>query len=97
MRLLVVEPRSTAGLLFPSLYPCGMILLALYLMVYDWPFFSATPMIFYWNKLRVPLFCLLLFFDSHLSFSGLVLWGWGLRTHRVSISLSQPCIAAIFQ
>ena len=38
-------------------------------------------------------FCLLLFSISLLYFYGLVLWGWGLRTDRVLIALSQPCIA----
>ena len=33
---------------------------------------------------------------SLLSFYGLVLWGWGLRTDRVLIALSQPCIANLF-
>ena len=48
---LAAEPQSTAGLLFPCQYPCGMILLTLYLMVWDWqgsrqgampPFLSPT-------------------------------------------------------
>ena len=33
---------------------------------------------------------------SLLSFYVLVLWGWGLRTHRVLIALSQPCTANLF-
>ena len=41
-------------------------------------------------------FCLLLFSLSLLSFYGLALWGWGLRTDRVLIALSQPCIADLF-
>ena len=42
------------------------------------------------------LFCLQLFFLSLLFPNRLVVWGWGLRTHMVSISLSQPCIANLF-
>ena len=41
-------------------------------------------------------FCLLLFFLSFLPFYGLVLWGWGLRTDRVLITLYQPFIANHF-
>ena len=41
-------------------------------------------------------FCLLLFSLSFLPFYGLVLWGWGLRTDRVLITLFQPCIANHF-
>ena len=36
------------------------------------------------------LLCLLLFSLSLLSFCGLALWGWGLRTDRVSPSLALP-------
>ena len=35
-------------------------------------------------------------FPSLLSFYGLVLWGWGLRTDRVLIALSQPSVANLF-
>ena len=33
---------------------------------------------------------------SLLSVNRLVLWGWGLRTDRVYITLSQPCAADLF-
>ena len=46
--------------------------------------------------LVVLLFCLQLFFLSLLFLYRLVVWGWGLRTNRVSISLSRPCIANLF-
>ena len=39
------------------------------------------------------LFCFQLYFLSLLFLYRLVLWGWGLRTDKVSISLSRPCIA----
>ena len=34
---------------------------------------------------------------TFLFFHGLVLWGWDLRTDRVLIALSQPCIAILFR
>ena len=55
----------------------------------------AAPMPFYWPSGSLT-FCLLLFSLSLLSFCALVLWGWGLRTDRMLIALSQPCIANIF-
>ena len=42
------------------------------------------------------LFCLQLFSLSLLFLYRLVVWGWFLRTDRVSISLSRPCIANLF-
>ena len=42
------------------------------------------------------IFFLKLFSLSLLFLYRLVVWGWGLRTCRVSISLSPPCIANIF-
>ena len=89
MRLLAAEPRSTSGLSFPCQYLCGTILVTPYSMVWDWRVSRAGPMPFYWPICSLP-FCLLLFSLSLLSFYGLVLWGWGLRTDRVLIALSQP-------
>ena len=74
MHLITAGSRCTAGLLFPSQYLCGRILLTLW----DWRVLSAGPMILYW-----PKFFLLIFSPSLLSFYGLILWGWGLRTDRV--------------
>ena len=87
MRLLAAEPHSIAGLLFPFQYLCGTILVTPYSMVWDWRFSRAGPMPFYWPSCSLH-FCLLLFSLSLLSFYGLVLWGWGLRTDRVLIALS---------
>ena len=56
-------------------------------MVWDWRVSRAGPMPFYWPSCSLP-FCLLLFSLSLLSFYGLVLWGWCLRTDRVWIALS---------
>ena len=64
-------------------------------MVWDWRVSTAGPMLFYWPICSLPI-CLLLFSLSLLSFYGLVLWGWGLRTDRVLIALSQPCSANIY-
>ena len=88
MHRLAAEPCSRAGLLFPSRCPCGTILLAPYSMVLDWRVSRAGPMLFYWPKMLYPFYNLLLFFPSLLSVYRLVLWGWGLLTDRVYITLS---------
>ena len=66
-----------------------------YLMVWDWRVSRAGPRPFCWPSCSL-LFCLQLFFLSHLFLYRLVVWGWGLRTDRASISLSRPCIANLF-
>ena len=55
----------------------------------------AGPMSFCWPSCFF-LFCLQLFSLSLLFLYKLVVWSWGLRTDRVSISLSRPCIANLF-
>ena len=87
MRLLAAEPRSIAGPLFKFQYLCATILVTPYSMVWDWRVSIAGPMSFYWPRCLLP-FCLLMFSLSLLSFYGLVLWGWGLRTDRVLVALS---------
>ena len=47
MHRLAAEPRSTAGLLFPSRCPSETILLAPYSMVWDWRVSRAGPMFFF--------------------------------------------------
>ena len=96
MLSLAAEPCSTAGLLFPFRCPSGTILLAPFSMVWDWRVSRAGPMLLYWHKLLYPYYSLLLFSLSLLSVYRLVLWGWGLRTDRVYITLSQPCTADLF-
>ena len=86
MHLLAAEPRSTAGLLFPSRYLSRTILVTLCSTVLDWRVSRVGPIPFCWPSCSFP-FCLLLFFPSLLSFYGLVLWGWGLTTNRVLIVL----------
>ena len=56
------EPRSIAGLLFPSWRPSGTNLLTPYSMVWDWRVSRAGPMLFYWPKLLYPYYSLLPFF-----------------------------------
>ena len=50
---------------------------------------------FYWPSCSLN-FCLLLFPIPLLSLYGLVFYGWGLRTDKVLIALSQSCIANLF-
>ena len=95
MHLLAAEPLSIAGHLFPGQCLCGTILVTPCSMVWDWWVSKARPMTFYWPSCSLT-FCLLLFSPSLLSIYGLVLCGWGLRTDRVLIALSQPCIADLF-
>ena len=55
---------------------------------------------FYWSttiKLLYPYYRLILLSLSLLSVYRLVLWGLGLRTDRVYITLSQPCTADLFK
>ena len=87
MCLLAAEPRSTSVLLFPCQCLCRTIFVNPYSMVWDRRVSRARPMPFYWPSCSLP-FCLLLFSLSHLSFNELVLWGKGLRTDRVLITLS---------
>ena len=54
-------------------------------------------MLFYWPKLLYLYY--IVFYSVSLSFISvyrLVLWGWGLRTDRVYIALSQLCTADLF-
>ena len=96
-RCTYTPPRcSSAGLLlFFCQYLCGTILVTPYSMVWDWQVQEQGQCLFYWPCCSLT-FCLLQFFLSCFSFYGLVLWGWGLRTDRVLITLSQPCTAYLF-
>ena len=85
-------------LLFLSQYLSGTIWLTPYSMVWDWRVLRAGPMPFCWPSCFL-LFCLQLFSLSFLflyTIYRLVVWGWGLRTDMVSISLSRSCIANLF-
>ena len=85
-RLFAAEPRSTPGLLFYCQYHCVTILVTQYSIVFDWRVSSAGPIPLQWPSCSLP-FCLLLISLSLLSFYGMVLWGWGLRTDMVLIAL----------
>ena len=62
MHRLAAGPCSTAGLLFPSRYASGTILLTPYSMVWDWRVSRSGPMLFCWSKLLYPYYCLIFFF-----------------------------------
>ena len=72
------------------------ILLTPYSMVWDWRVSRAGSMLLYWPKLLYPYYIFYSFSITLLSFYTLVLGGWGIRTDRVYITLSQPCTADIF-
>ena len=55
-RFLVAEPRSTAEPLFPFLCPSGTILLALYLIVWDW----RVSYVYYFSRSLISVYWLLL-------------------------------------
>ena len=95
MHRLAAKPRSTAGLLFSFRCPSGTILLTPFSMVWDWRVSRAGPMFFIGLSCSIPtiVFSLSL---SLLSVYRLVLWGCGLRTDRLYITLSQPCTADLF-
>ena len=95
MRLPAAEPRSIAGLLFPSQYLSGTIWLTKYSMMWDWRGSREGPMPFCWPSCSL-LFCPQLFSLSLILLYRLVVWGWGLRTDIMSICLSWPCIANLF-
>ena len=76
----------------PLPYLCGTILETPYSMVRDYEVSRGGPMFFYWSSCSLH-FCLLLFSLSILSFYEWVLWGWGLRSDRVLITLSKPFTA----
>ena len=95
-RHLAAELRSTVGLLFPSQCPSGTILLTPYSMMWDWRVSRARPMRFIGLNCFIPTIVFYYFTLSLLPAYRLVLWGWGLRTDRVYITLSQPCIADLF-
>ena len=96
MFFLAEEPRSIAGLVFPSQCPSGTILPIPYSMVWDWRASTAGPMFFIGLSCSIPTIVFYYFSLSLLSVYGLVLLGWSLRTDRVFITLSQPCTADLF-
>ena len=93
MHRLAAEPRSTAGVLFA-------------LSVSIWndranQVFDGGGLAGFKNSANAFLlaYAALSFYSFYfylLSVYRLVLWGWGLRTDRVYITLSQPCTADLF-
>ena len=87
MHRLAAEPCSTAELLFPSRCPSGTILLTPYSMVWDWRVSRTRPCFFIGLSCSIPTIVFYSFSLSLLSDNRLVLWGWGLWTDRVYITL----------
>ena len=96
MRHLAAETRSTTGLLFTSQCPSGTILLTTYSMVWDWRVPRAGQCFFIGLSCSIQTIVFYYFSLSLLPVHRLVLWGWGLRTDRVYITLFQPCTADLF-
>ena len=90
------EPRSTAGLLFPSRCLSGTILLTRIRWCGTGGFQVQGQCFFTGLSCSIPTIVFYSFSLSLLFVYRLVLWGWGLRTDRVYITLSQPCTADLF-
>ena len=67
-------------------------MLAPYSMVSDWLVLRIGQCFFIGLSCSIPTIVFYYFFFSLLSVYRFILWGWGLRTDRVYITLSQPCI-----
>ena len=80
-RLLVVGLHSIAEPLCSSLCLFGTILVTVCLMVWDWQVSRSEPLLSCWHDLLF-LFLYPTILSSS-SFHMLVVWGWGLWTHRV--------------
>ena len=96
MHLLAAEHRSTAGLLFPSWCPSGTILRPRIRWCGTGGLQEQGQCIFIALSCSIPTIIFYSFSLSLLSVYMLVLYGWGLRTDRVYITLSQPCTADLF-
>ena len=88
IRRLAAKPPRTAGLLFPSRCPSGTILLTQYSMVWDYRGSRAGRSFFIGLSWSIPTMVFYYFSLSLLSVYWLVLWGLGLRTDMVYITLS---------
>ena len=94
---IAASPDDSDGkIIDPSQCPSGTIFLTPYSMVWDRPVSRAGPMFFIDLSCSIPTLVFYYFSLSLLSVYRLVLWGWGLRTDRVYITLSQPCTADLF-
>ena len=90
MRRRTFVQKCTTGLLFPSQYPSGTILLAPYSMVWDWRVSRAGPMFFIGLSCSIPTIVFYYFSLCVFSVYRLVLWGWGLRADRLVVYHSLP-------
>ena len=72
---LAADTRSTAGLLFPSRCPCGMILLTPYSIVWDWRVQEQGQCVLIGLSCSIPTIVFYYFSLSLLSVYRLVLWG----------------------
>ena len=93
---LAAESCSAAGLLFPSRCPSGTILLTRIRWCGTGGFQEQGQCFFIGLSCSVPTKVFYSYSLSLLSVYELVLWGLGLRTDRVYITLSQPCTADLF-
>ena len=96
MHRLAAEPCGTAGLLFPSGCPSGTILLPSFRWCGTGGFKEQPQCFFIGLSCSLPTIVFYLFSLSLLSVYRMVLYGWGIRTDRVYITLSQPCTADLF-
>ena len=95
-RYTCAPPRSPAGLLFLSRSPSGTILLTRIRWCGTGGFQEQGQCFFIGLSCSIPTIVFYSFPPSLLSVYRLVLWGWGLRTDRAYITLSQPCTADLF-
>ena len=96
MRLLAAEPRSTAGLIPLSVSLWNHLAYPVFDGVGQAGFKSRANAFFISPSCSIPTIVCDYFSLSLLSVYRLVLWGRGLRTDGVYITLSQPCIANLF-
>ena len=96
MRFLAAEPRCTAWPLFLSQCHSRTILLALYSMVGTGGFQEQGQCLFIGLSCSILTIVFYYFPLFILPIHRLVLSGWGRRTERVDITLSQPCTADLF-
>ena len=96
MHHLAAEPCRRAGLFFLSLCLSGTILLTAIRWCGIGGFQEQGQCFFIGLSWSVSTIVFYSFSPSPLSVYRLVLWGWGLRTDRVYITLSQPCTADFF-
>ena len=96
MSRLAAEPRSTTWFLFPSHCPSGTICWSRTRWCVTGGFHEQRQSFFVGLRCSIPTIVFYSFSLSLLSVYRLLLWGWGLRTDRVYITLSQPCTADLF-